>query len=60
MGRVSAFLGMVVKRTVECLYGIWSEFDKVVADHGTIMWPNGADLCPDEVYDISEKVEMAT
>lgn len=31
-------------------------FDKVVADHGTVMWPNGEDLCPDEVYDNSVKV----
>jgi len=29
-------------------------FDKVVADHGTVMWPNGADLCPDEIYDFSD------
>ena len=47
-------------RSYECLSGIWDEFDKVVADHGTVMWPNGADLCPDEVYDISEKVGMST
>ena len=42
-------------RDDECLSGIWSDgvFDKVVADHGTVMWPNGADLCPDEVYDNS-------
>ena len=42
----------------ECLAGIWEEgvFDKVVADHGTVMWPNGADLCPDEVYDNSTKI----
>ena len=42
-------------RDYECLSGIWSDdvFDKVVADHGTVMWPNGADLCPDEVYDNS-------
>ena len=41
----------------ECLSGIWADgvFDKVVADHGTVMWPNGADLCPDEVYDNSTK-----
>ena len=47
-------------RSYECLSGTWGEFDKVVADHGTVMWPNGVDLCPDEVYDISEKVEKAT
>ena len=42
-------------RGYECLSGIWAEdvFDKVTADHGTVMWPNGADLCPDEVYDNS-------
>ena len=44
-------------RSYECMSGIWGEdgFDKVVADHGTVMWPNGADLCPDEVYDNSVK-----
>ena len=44
-------------RGCECLSGIWADgvFDKVVADHGTVMWPNGADLCPDEVYDNTEK-----
>ena len=42
-------------RDYECLSGIWEAgvFDKVIADHGTVMWPNGADLCPDEVYDNS-------
>lgn len=25
-------------------------FAAVVPDHGTVMWPNGADLCPDEIY----------
>ena len=45
-------------RNYECLSGIWAEgvFDKVVADHGTVMWPNGADLCPDEVYENSTKI----
>jgi len=44
-------------RGYECLSGIWNKdvFDRVVADHGTVMWPNGADLCPDEVYDNSVK-----
>ena len=44
-------------RSYECMSGIWGEdvFGKVVADHGTVMWPNGADLCPDEVYDNSVK-----
>ena len=44
-------------RGYECLAGIWGDgvFDKVVADHGTVMWPNGADLCPDEIYDFSER-----
>lgn len=42
----------------ECLSGIWAEdvFCKVVADHGTVMWPDGSDLCPDEVYDNTVKV----
>ena len=41
-----------------CLSGIWADgvFDKVIADHGTVMWPNGEDLCPDEVYDNSTKI----
>ena len=45
-------------REYECLAGIWAEgvFDKVTADHGTVMRPNGADLCPDEVYDNSVRV----
>lgn len=40
-------------RDYECFAGIWDEpvFSKVVADHGTVMWPDGTDLCPDEVYD---------
>ena len=40
-------------RDYECLAGIWSPkvFSRVVADHGTVMWPDGSDLCPDEVYD---------
>jgi len=40
-------------RDYECLAGIWGEgvFGQVVADHGTVMWPDGSDLCPDEVYD---------
>ena len=25
-------------------------FSEAMADHGTIAWPNGADLCPDCVY----------
>ena len=43
----------------ECLAGIWADgaFDQVIAYHGTVMWPNGADLCPDEVYDNSIKEE---
>ena len=42
-----------VYRDYECLSGIWNDsvFAKVVADHGTVMWPDGSDLCPDEVYD---------
>ena len=42
----------------ECLSGIWAEgvLDKVVADHGTVMWPDGSDLCPDEFYDNSVRI----
>lgn len=48
-------------RSYECLSNIWGEdvFDKVVADHGTVMWPDGSDLCPDEVYDNAVKVGQA-
>ena len=44
-------------RDYECLSGIWEDevFNKVVPDHGTVMWPNGADLCPDEVYDFAQR-----
>jgi len=40
-------------RGYPCLSRIWDMdvFTKVVADHGTVMWPDGSDLCPDEVYD---------
>ncbi len=36
----------------------WDEevFSKVVVDHGTVMWPGGKDLCPDDLYDDSVKV----
>lgn len=45
-------------RDYECLSGIWNEdvFPRVVADHGTVMWPDGSDLCPDEIYDRAERV----
>lgn len=43
-------------RGYECLSGIWGVFDKVEVDHGTVMWPDGSDLCPDEIYDNSVKV----
>ena len=45
-------------RDYKCLSGIWAEgvFDKVVADHGTVMWPDGSDLCPDEIYDNSVRI----
>lgn len=45
-------------RGYECLANIWVEgvFDKVVADHGMVMWPGGEDLCPDEVYEKSVPV----
>lgn len=46
-------LNRVPYRSYECLSGIWANgvFDKVVADHGTIMWPEGSDLCSDEIYE---------
>jgi len=45
-------------RAYPCMAGIWADgvFDKVVVDHGTVMWPDGSDLCPDEVYDRSLSV----
>jgi len=44
-------------RGYECFSGIWPKgtFEKVVADHGTVMWPDGSDFCPDEIYDKSVK-----
>lgn len=44
----------------ECLSGIWGEgvFERVVADHGTVMWPDGSDLCPDELYDNARRVSV--
>ena len=47
-------------RGYECLAGICADgvFDKVVADHGTVMWPDGSDLCPDELYDNSIKRQL--
>jgi len=46
-------------RSYPCLSRIWDVdvFTKVVADHGTVMWPDGSDLCPDEVYDKVEAVK---
>ena len=46
-------------RGYESLAGIWDDgkFEKVIADHGTVMWPGGEDLCPDEVYDLSVKTK---
>ncbi len=40
-------------RDFECLANIWDPtvFNRVVADHGTVMWPGGEDLCPDEIYE---------
>ena len=40
-------------RKYACLSGIWADdvFPRVVADHGTVMWPDGSDLCPDEIYE---------
>ena len=37
---------------------VWDEevFSKVVVHHGTVMWPDGSDLCPDEVYDNSVRI----
>ena len=44
-------------RDYPCFSGIWSEdvFSHVVADHGTVMWPDGSYLCPDEVYEKTVK-----
>ncbi len=46
-------------RSYECFSGIWDAdvFNKVVVDHGTVMWPDGADFCPDEIYDLSVKTK---
>lgn len=30
-------------------------FRQVKADHGTVVWPNGQDLCPDTLYLESQK-----
>ena len=48
-------------RDYECLARIWEPdvFEKVVADHGTVMWPDGSDLCPDEVYDNTKREPSA-
>ena len=49
-------------RDYECLSGIWAEgvFDKVVADHGTVMWPDGSDLCPDQLYETCVECDVCT
>jgi len=40
-------------RKYEFMADVWKEevFNRVVADHGTVMWPGGEDLCPDDLYD---------
>ena len=45
-------------RKYEFMAEVWDEevFSKVVVDHGTVMWPGGEDLCPDDLYDDSVKV----
>lgn len=45
-------------RKYEFMAGVWDEdvFNKVVVDHGTVMWPGGEDLCPDDLYDDSVKI----
>lgn len=47
-------------RDYPCFSRIWNEdvFTRVVADHGTVMWPDGSDLCPDEVYDKTEILDI--
>ena len=45
-------------RKYEFMSDVWDEnvFSKVVVDHGTVMWPGGEDLCPDDLYDYSVEV----
>jgi len=40
-------------RKYEFMADVWKEevFNQVVVDHGTVMWPGGEDLCPDDLYD---------
>ena len=35
----------------------WNTFCKVKTDHGTVMWPNEEDFCPDTLYESSVKYE---
>ena len=31
-------------------------FQSARAEHGTVVWPNGQDICPDTLYEESEKL----
>ncbi len=31
-------------------------FQRARAEHGTVVWPNGQDICPDTLYEESEKL----
>ena len=50
---------MLIISGYESLAGIWDDgqFEKVITDHGTVMWPGGEDLCLDEIYDLSVKTK---
>lgn len=34
----------------------WEYFKRVFTDGYTVAWPDGQDICPDELYDFGEKV----
>ena len=43
-------------------FGVFREFrdvgyfQRASAENGTVVWPNGQDMCPDTLYQISRKV----